>query len=193
MFVLPPINRRNRLRLLKQETIYLSVKKQKRREEKRREAKPIMASTNSRPSRSSIQSTRSAATTTAGRVKIKPPTTTNDTGDPTDCCLFDAKRVLRLIEDERYLSAQSLHQSIRDRIQKEIDDANAAAADNNNNDSTTSNSKKRDSYARKEQSSRKRQMLKHQKSSKKGFNEANVKALQLLDENEDILNNIKFD
>lgn len=121
--------------------------------------------------------TRSARSTTTGRVKIKAPTTTNDSGDPTDSCLFDAKRVLRLIEDERYLSAQSLHQSIRDRIQKEIEDA----ADNNV-DATSS---------KKEKSSRKRPMLKRQKSSKKTFNEKNVKAQELLDENEDILNKME--
>lgn len=56
---------------------------------------------------------------TVGRPKIKRPTTIHDDGNPTDDLLFDAKRVFRFIEDERYLTAEALHQNIRDRIQNE--------------------------------------------------------------------------
>ena len=107
-------------------------------------------------------------------MKIKSPTTTNDSGDPTDNCLFDAKRVLRLIEDERYLSAKLLHQSIRDRIQKEID---AAEGSDSKNDSPR----------------RKRSMMKRQKNFKStgDLNERKQKALELLKENEDILNKME--
>jgi len=105
-------------------------------------------------------------------VKIKRPTTTNDSGDPTDNCLFDAKRVLRLIEDERYLSAKLLHQSIRDRIQKEIDDAQDS---DNKNDSP----------------GRKRSMMKRQNKSTGDLDERKQKALELLKENEGILNKME--
>jgi hypothetical protein len=117
---------------------------------------------------------------TVGRVKmkIKRPTTIHDNGDPTDNCLFDAKRVLRLIEDERYLSAEALHQSIRDRIQKEPDDG----ANNFDNDASKTSSKKLKSLTR-----RKRTSFKRQKNSKKAFDERKAMALQLLEENEAIV------
>lgn len=107
----------------------------------------------------------------AGRFKIKPPTTTNDTGDPTDSCLFDAKRVLRLIEDERYLSAQELYHSIKERFEAENSDANDAVR------------RKVDASNRKKSM---RSLLKRQKSTKK-VNENHVKARQLLDDNDDNL------
>ena len=97
-------------------------------------------------------------------MKIKRPTTTHDNGDPTDNCLFDAKRVLRLIEDERYLSAETLHQSIRDRIQRDTDD---------------------DDIAKKHKSSPKRK--RRQKNSTKASEERNAMALQLLNENEETI------
>ena len=107
----------------------------------------------------------------AGRFKIKPPTTTNDTGDPTDSCLFDAKRVLRLIEDERYLVAQELYHSIKERFEAENSDANDAVR------------RKVDASNRKKSM---RSLLKRQKSTKK-VNENHVKARQLLDDNDDNL------
>lgn len=58
-------------------------------------------------------------TTPAGKKKFKRPTTIFDDGEPTDSCIFDAKRVLRLIEDERHLSAEILYDSVVARIQTE--------------------------------------------------------------------------
>jgi len=57
----------------------------------------------------------------AGSGKIKRPKTIFDDGNPTDSIIFDAKRVLRLIEDERYLSAEVLYHSVQERIH--FDDA----------------------------------------------------------------------
>ena len=56
-------------------------------------------------------------TTLAGKKKFKRPTTIFDDGQPTDNCTFDAKRVLRLIEDERHLSAEILYHNVVARIQ----------------------------------------------------------------------------
>lgn len=96
-------------------------------------------------------------------MKINRPTTIHDNGDPTDNCLFDAKRVLRLIEDERYLSAETLHQSVRDRIQRDADD----------------------DLAKKQKSSPKRK--RRQKNSTKASEERKAMALQLLNENEETI------
>ena len=117
-------------------------------------------------------STRSTPFDAVGRFKIKRPTTTNDDGDPTDDCLFDTKRVFRLIEDERYLSAEELYQSIRDRIQKEIDNG----ADLNN---LFRSSEKKTSCK-----TRKRRLSKQQENSMK-------MALKLLKENEDVVKKMK--
>lgn len=51
-----------------------------------------------------------------GNGKIKRPTTIFDDGNPTDSIIFDAKRVIRLIEDERYLSAEVLYHSVQERV-----------------------------------------------------------------------------
>jgi hypothetical protein len=102
----------------------------------------------------------------AGRFKIKRPTTIHDDGDATDDCFFDAQRVLRLIEDERYLSAESLHQSIRDRIQKEIDGGVISLNE----------------QSPKKKSARRRRQRNSQKA-----DERIAMALQLLEENKDIV------
>ena len=44
--------------------------------------------------------------------KIKAPTTTDDDGSPSDSCVDDMERVLRLIEDERHLAAQTLYHNV---------------------------------------------------------------------------------
>jgi len=114
---------------------------------------------------------------TIGRVKveIKRPTTIHDDGDPTNNFFFDAKRVLRLIEDERYLSAEALYHSIRDRIQNEIDD--------DGNDASKSSSTTQMSSSTR----RKRTSFKRQKDAKKVVGERQAMALQLLEENEAIV------
>jgi len=103
----------------------------------------------------------------AGRVKIQRPTTIHDSGDPTDDCLFDAKRVFRLIEDERYLSAEVLHESLRDRIRNEMGDE-------------ASSPKKPNSPTRKFLA------FKRQKS-KKTIDEKVIAAHQLLEERKDVV------
>jgi len=100
---------------------------------------------------------------------IKRPTTANDTGDPTDDCLFDAKRVLRLIEDERYFSAQALYQTIRDRMQGELGNFMVSSRKGG---IESSRSKRR-------------------KKSKKKDEERNRKVLELIEENEEILNKME--
>eukprot|EP00535_Pseudo-nitzschia_heimii_P003754 CAMPEP_0197193974 /NCGR_PEP_ID=MMETSP1423-20130617/28398_1 /TAXON_ID=476441 /ORGANISM="Pseudo-nitzschia heimii, Strain UNC1101" /LENGTH=603 /DNA_ID=CAMNT_0042647311 /DNA_START=68 /DNA_END=1876 /DNA_ORIENTATION=+ len=117
-------------------------------------------------------SKRSTQAGAVGRLKIERPTTTNDDGDPTDDSLFDTKRVFRLIDDERYLSAEELHQSIRDRIQTEIDNG----ADFN--DSLRSPEKNKSSRTRKKRPS-------------KPMENRMKMALQLLEENEDVLKKMK--
>lgn len=116
---------------------------------------------------------------TLRRAKIQRPTTIHDKGDPTDDCLFDAKRVFRLIEDERYLSAETLHQSIRDRIQKEIDDG------------ANFNIASRISEKQKSHTTRKRTSFKRQKNTNSALDERKLMALQLLNENEIILKKMK--
>jgi len=112
---------------------------------------------------------------TVGRAKINRPSDNHDNGVPTDDCLFDAKRVFRLIDDERYLSAEGLYQSIRDRIQREIKDGA------NSNDSSKISKNQRPFKTRK------RIMIKRQKNSKKVFDERKAMALQLLDKSKDIV------
>ncbi|MGK3741796.1 MAG: hypothetical protein ACI90V_008650 [Bacillariaceae sp.] len=134
------------------------------------------------------------------RFKIKAPTTTNDNGEPSDQCFFDAKRVLRLIEDERYLSAQELYSSILDRLQ-ESENANADNNNNNNNNSSSNdsnnnnnnNSRRRSSSSKKNRRRPSRSLLKRQKSTKKVKvkNENHVLARELLDDNEDILDKME--
>ena len=48
--------------------------------------------------------------------KIRPPTTTVDDGRPTDSCMHDVDRVLRLIEDERHFTAQELLHDVHSRL-----------------------------------------------------------------------------
>jgi hypothetical protein len=127
-------------------------------------------------------STSSTPSTVGGknRYKIKAPTTTNDSGEPSDRCFFDAKRVLRLIEDERYLSAQELYNSILDRLQETENNA-----DNNDNDNINNSKKNRKRPSRSS-------LLKRQNSTKKvKINENHVLARELLDDNEDILNKME--
>ena len=109
-----------------------------------------------------------------GPVKIKRPLTINDNGDPTDNCFYDAERVLRLIEDERYLSAETLHQSVRDRIQQDIDDGANFDTSRTSNKQTSS-------------PKRKRAIFKRHKNSTRAFDERKVMALQVLNDNEDII------
>ena len=59
--------------------------------------------------------------TSSNNVKFKRPTTIFDDGEPTDSCIFDAKRVLRLIQDERHLSAEVLYRSVLERVRKKED------------------------------------------------------------------------
>ena len=135
------------------------------------------------PRRSTTSTSSSNPSTVGGknRYKIKAPTTTNDSGEPSDRCFFEAKRVLRLIEDERYLSAQELYNSILDRLQESENNS-----DNNDNDNVN-NSKSKN---RKRPSS---SLLKRQNSTKKSkVNEKNhILARELLDDNEDILNKME--
>ncbi len=63
---------------------------------------------------SHVDETHSVATGTHAR--IRPPTTTNDDGNPTESISLDAKRIFRLIEDERHLVAQTLYHSVLDRL-----------------------------------------------------------------------------
>ena len=135
----------------------------------------------------SPSTSRSTPSTTVGsknRYKIKAPTTTNDSGEPSDLCFFDAKRVLRLIEDERYLSAQELYNSILDRLQESENNSGNNDNDNvNNNINNKSKNRKRPSSS----------LLKRQNSTNKTkVNEKNlVLARELLDDNEDILNKME--
>ena len=135
----------------------------------------------------SPSTSRSTPSTTVGsknRYKIKAPTTTNDSGEPSDLCFFDAKRVLRLIEDERYLSAQELYNSILDRLQESENNSGNNDNDNvNNNINNKSKNRKRPSSS----------LLKRQNSTNKAkVNEKNLfLARELLDENEDILNKME--
>lgn len=135
----------------------------------------------------SPSTSRSTPSTTVGsknRYKIKAPTTTNDSGEPSDLCFFDAKRVLRLIEDERYLSAQELYNSILDRLQESENNSCNNDNDNvNNNINNKSKNRKRPSSS----------LLKRQNSTNKAkVNEKNlVLARELLDDNEDILNKME--
>lgn len=117
------------------------------------------------------------------RYKIKAPTTTNDSGEPSDLCFFDAKRVLRLIEDERYLSAQELYNSILDRLQESENNSGRNDNDNVDNNNNKSKNRKRPSSS----------LLKRQNSTTKAkVNEKNyVLARELLDDNEDILNKME--
>ncbi len=64
-----------------------------------------------------IHTTNSGPST--GKKKLKRPTTIFDDGEPTDSCIFDAKRVLRLIKDERHLSAEILYHNVVARTQTE--------------------------------------------------------------------------
>ena len=123
------------------------------------------------------------ASSTSSRypVKIKRPTTTSDSGDPTDDCLFDAKRIFRLVEDERYLSANALYQSVRERIQQgEIDGEIFGGRRNNSGTLSGISGKKRPMPKKKKNSSR------------KGIEEQRRKAaMELLVENEEILNKME--
>jgi hypothetical protein len=53
--------------------------------------------------------------------KISPPKTNGDDGSPSKSCLKDARRIFRLIEDERHLCAHSLYESLIERLAKPVD------------------------------------------------------------------------
>eukprot|EP00536_Pseudo-nitzschia_multiseries_P011828 jgi/Psemu1/289925/fgenesh1_pg.425_\ len=101
-----------------------------------------------------------------------------DTGDPTDNCLYDAQRIFRLLEDERYFSAQALHESVCDRIRETIGNGNG----NGNGSASFALSSSR-------RSGTKRSAGKQSKSpKKKAAEERNRKAaLELLNENQETI------
>lgn len=62
---------------------------------------------------------------------LGPPATASDDGSPSDSLSEDARRVLRLIEDERHLCAESLYKNLKGRlavVEEEVAAAEAAAA-----------------------------------------------------------------
>jgi len=61
-------------------------------------------------------------------INIQKPSTSGDNGTPTNSCVHDLKRVLRLIEDERHLIANDLYQDIIGRIDTFRSTSLAAAA-----------------------------------------------------------------
>jgi hypothetical protein len=67
-------------------------------------------------SASGLDETRSVDT--SAHARVRPPTTTNDDGNPTESISIDTERIFRLIEDERHLVAQNLYYSVQDRLQQ---------------------------------------------------------------------------
>ena len=47
---------------------------------------------------------------------LSKPSTSKDDASPSESCLADADRVLRLIDDERHMSALALYQNIQERL-----------------------------------------------------------------------------
>jgi hypothetical protein len=64
----------------------------------------------------STQEETQSVATAATHPRIRPPTTINDDGNPTESISFDTGRIFRLIEDERHLVAQALYHSVQGRL-----------------------------------------------------------------------------
>lgn len=67
--------------------------------------------------RSTSQSQMSGSN--ADGFSIRPPTTTGDDGTPSTSVSKDLDRVVRLIQDERHLTAHALLEEVRKRLQNE--------------------------------------------------------------------------
>jgi hypothetical protein len=52
----------------------------------------------------------------SSRFVISPPTTTDDDGAPSESCSRDVERILRMVEDERHLSALKLLRNVQERL-----------------------------------------------------------------------------